>query len=168
MSKRIKILWALLICLSLFVPAVCSGDETQIFSQSVDPDALILLDLSNSMGCQPSDPADSGPPECGPYLPSTTKLGIAQQAIKKILDANGDGQINSTDEEILGIRIGYMRFFNCPEVDVDNTEPPGWDASGIIAYLQPTQPRALLYKTQFQAQTLPLFLTFSVFEYGLT
>ena len=35
MSKRIKILWVLLICHLVFLPAICSGDETQIFSQSV-------------------------------------------------------------------------------------------------------------------------------------
>ena len=44
-----KILWALILCHLLFIPGVCSADESDVFSYAVDPDALILLDLSGSM-----------------------------------------------------------------------------------------------------------------------
>lgn len=61
-SKMKKILWILAICYFIFIPGVCSGAETDIFLPAVNPDALIILDLSGSMGWSPA----------GQYLYSST------------------------------------------------------------------------------------------------
>ncbi|MCX8117006.1 MAG: PilC/PilY family type IV pilus protein [Desulfobacterota bacterium] len=42
-----------------------------------------------------------------------SRVEIAKRAIKSILDANDDGQITSRDQEILSMRMGYMRFYDC-------------------------------------------------------
>jgi Tfp pilus tip-associated adhesin PilY1 len=38
---------------------------------------------------------------------------IARRAIFNVLDDNGDGSINSLDDQSLGIRLGFMNFHNC-------------------------------------------------------
>ena len=131
MRKMIKTLWIVIVCQFLLIPGVCLGDEVAIFSISVDPDALILLDLSGSM--------DDDPTGNSCYTASCSKLAMAKNAIKAILDDNGDGVINSSDETSLAIRIGYMRFYNCQSDDtggsynngcnilrnaIPNTDPP--------------------------------------------
>lgn len=42
-----------------------------------------------------------------------SRLAIAKRAIFGILDDNQSGKINSQDESSLGIRFGYMRFYDC-------------------------------------------------------
>jgi Tfp pilus tip-associated adhesin PilY1 len=42
-----------------------------------------------------------------------SRVMIARSAIFKILDDNGDGTINTLDEQTLGIRLGFMSFYNC-------------------------------------------------------
>jgi hypothetical protein len=42
-----------------------------------------------------------------------SRLAIAKRSVFNILDDNNDGTINSTDETSLGVRLGYMRFYNC-------------------------------------------------------
>lgn len=105
MLKIKKIIWTLILCHFVFIPGVCFGDETDLFSYMVDPDALILLDLSGSMDQDPSGN------NC--WNSGCSKLAMAKNAIFAILDDNGDGTINSNDETSLRIRIGYMRFYNC-------------------------------------------------------
>jgi type IV pilus assembly protein PilY1 len=100
-----KILWALILCHLLFIPSVCFADETDLFSYSVSPDALILFDLSGSMDQDPSGN------NC--WSSGCSKLAMAKNAIFAILDDNNDGKIDSNDETSLRIRIGYMRFYNC-------------------------------------------------------
>ncbi len=185
-----KILWTLAICYFIFIPGVCSGDETDIFLPSVNPDALIILDISGSMGwtaagqnlysstcpsvtqCykNPGIPSYAGPyyntqqsgtslcaqsiynggkfgdtTACtGPfYIPASCvenencgdaysvtapsghpvncdKLSIAKRTIFSILDADGNGTINSADYNLLGIRFGYMHFLGCSGEDDGN------------------------------------------------
>ena len=42
-----------------------------------------------------------------------SRLDIAKRSIFNILDDNGDNTINTTDEGSLGVRLGYMRYYNC-------------------------------------------------------
>ena len=57
----------------------------------------------------------------GPYYTSSgtghttdcRRLWIAKRAIFNILDDNGDNTIKGTDEQVLNIRIGYMRLYDC-------------------------------------------------------
>ncbi len=64
-----------------------------------------------------SDPTCSGPfytDTANPaYTTDCSRLAIAKRAIFNILDENHDNIINSTDEQNLNIRFGYMRFYNC-------------------------------------------------------
>lgn len=42
-----------------------------------------------------------------------TRLAIAKRALFNVLDNDDNNVINSADSDSLGIRIGYMRFYNC-------------------------------------------------------
>lgn len=107
--KRIRVLWALIFCHFISIPAVCLGDETDIFSSAdLNPDALILLDLSASMNQNP----DGSGPLRGPAT-EDSKITLAKNAIKAILDVDHSGTIDAADESSLKIRIGYMRFYDC-------------------------------------------------------
>jgi hypothetical protein len=93
----------------LFISPVCYGDETDIFSMGGKTDVLIILDLSGSMSEDPSGNM------C--YTPGCSKREIAGEAIRQILDNNGDGVIDTSDENSLNVRMGYMRFYNCASPD---------------------------------------------------
>jgi type IV pilus assembly protein PilY1 len=112
-----KVIGALIFCHFIFVSGVCFGDEIDLFSYTVSPDALILLDLSGSMD---EDPQGNS---CG--TGACSKLAMAKDAIKAILDDNGDNTINSTDETSLKIRIGYMRYYNCMNDDTGGSYSSG-------------------------------------------
>jgi hypothetical protein len=101
----------------LFIPGLCRGDESDIFTVTAQPDVLILLDLSESMNLNPEGKY------C--YTRNCTRLAMAKAAIREILDANKDGQINSQDEQTLATRIGYMRFYNCKSDDTDGSYTKG-------------------------------------------
>jgi len=47
------------------------------------------------------------------YTTDCSRLEIAKRSIFDLLDDNDDGTINNDDETSLGIRMGYMRFYNC-------------------------------------------------------
>ena len=105
------------------------ADETALFTTSIPPDALIILDLSGSMDNNPAGSSNTwGNSSCnGTFYSSTgsghdtrcSKLDIAKRAIFAILDDNGDGTINSTDETSLGVRVGYMRYYNGDDTSGD-------------------------------------------------
>jgi hypothetical protein len=108
-----RFIFTLFITASLFLNAVQSdADDTELFTVSVSPDVLIVLDLSGSMNEDPTGQS------CN--TPGCTKLEIAKGAIEAILDDNKDGKINSTDEKNLGVRMGYMRFYQCSQEDSPN------------------------------------------------
>lgn len=118
MKKPFKtIFWILFLLLALSHPgmeawAVDDNDdpaEEVLFSSSLSPDVLLVLDLSGSMAWNAAGGgADSSHP---------SRLNIAKQAIFALLDYNGDGTINSTDSTGLNVRFGYMRFYNCSGED---------------------------------------------------
>jgi hypothetical protein len=142
------------------------GDDTDLFSVQIAPDALLLLDLSGSMAWTPaggtmyisstqwcqSDVAyyttsGSGHTQActidsngtipkwsttscsGPFYTSArtvsgvdyktdcSRLAIAKRAIFDLLDDTRDDQIKDDDQSSLGIRMGYMRFYNCSSDD---------------------------------------------------
>jgi hypothetical protein len=187
-----KVIGALILCHFIIIPGFCLGDETDIFMPVVNPDALIILDISGSMGwtaagqnlysstcpsitqCykNPGIPSYAGPyyatqqsgtsacaqsiynggkfaaatdTNCaGPfYIPASCvenencgdaysvtapsgyplrcdRLSIAKRTIFSILDADGNGTINSADYNLLGIRFGYMHFLGCSGEDDSN------------------------------------------------
>jgi len=129
-------------CLSLFILLAASffagkalatappSDESALFTNSNSPDALILLDLSGSMEWNPAGGTNIyGNSSCSGsfysystagYTTDCSRLAIAKRSIFKILDDTGNGTIDSQDEGSLGVRMGYMRFYNCSGDDTGN------------------------------------------------
>ncbi|HOX14702.1 MAG TPA: PilC/PilY family type IV pilus protein [Smithellaceae bacterium] len=125
-----------------------AGGEEALFTTSVAPDALILLDLSGSMAWNPAggDKPYGSSPSCtadttkctgsgcsGGFCGSSktnckddcSRLAIAKRAIFNVLDDNNDNKINSSDEGSLGVRIGYMQFYNCNSDETDGSYTSG-------------------------------------------
>lgn len=119
-------------------------DEEALFTTTTAPDALILFDLSGSMlwnpagddnpyGASTACVADTthctGSGCTGGFCGSSksgcnidcSRLTIAKRVVFSILDDNNDNTINSTDEGSLGVRIGYMRFYNCDSSSEENS-----------------------------------------------
>src|ERR1035437_4855566 len=134
---KIKFYIVLIIILNLIVSIKVFADDTATFS-SVAPDALIVLDLSSSMSWNPPGGSNGdglnnkiwGNSSCSNATnddfcaskdtnnsncnTDCSRITIAKNAIKGILDDNHDGSVTSPDDDnSLGIRIGYMRFYNC-------------------------------------------------------
>ena len=111
--------------------APIAGEEA-LFTNSTSPDALILLDLSGSMLWNPAGGTNTyGNTSCSGttfyehsttgYTTSCSRLAIAKRSIFKILDDTGNGTIDSQDEGSLGIRMGYMRYYNCSDSSEEQT-----------------------------------------------
>jgi len=146
--KYLLYLTALLVLawgLSLSPPAGATqppAGEEALFTSSVAPDALIVLDLSGSMDWNPAGKSETyGASNCAAnttYCSGTgcsdgfcsssktncatncSRLAIAKRSLFSLLDDNNDNTINSADEGSLNVRIGYMRFYNCSSDDTGN------------------------------------------------
>lgn len=111
------------------------SDETALFTNSTSPDALIVLDLSGSMDWNPAGGTNIyGNSSCNGtfysssrtgYTTDCSRLAIAKRSIFNILDDNGDGTINSQDEGSLGVRVGFMQFYNCNSDDTSDDYTSG-------------------------------------------
>lgn len=136
--NKIKLSFWLLAFLAgiLLQTAVTQADETALFTTSVAPDALILLDLSGSMDQNPAGGSNTwGDATCaGPTFYSSSgsghttacsKLAIAKRSIFDLLDDNNSGTIDSQDEASLGVRVGYMRYYNCSDDDTGGNYSSG-------------------------------------------
>ena len=99
-----------------------ANDEQDTFGGAA-PDVLIILDLSGSMEwnpaggtniyAAPTDTACAGPfysTSDGGTRINCSRVAIARRALFSVMDANNDGKIDSGDESVLNVRIGYMRF----------------------------------------------------------
>ncbi|TRZ75638.1 MAG: hypothetical protein D4R93_04625, partial [Deltaproteobacteria bacterium] len=118
------------------VAATPAAGEEALFTNSTQPDALIVLDLSGSMDWNPAGGNDVyGNSACSGttfysssgsgHTTNCSRLNIAKRSIFSLLDDNNDGTINSTDETSLGVRVGYMRFYNCSADDTGNDYTSG-------------------------------------------
>lgn len=128
-----------MLCLFVFTGrAVATAPETgeeALFTNSTQPDALILLDLSGSMDWNPAGGSDVyGNSSCsGTFYSSSgtghttncSRLNISKRAIFDLLDDDDNNTINSSDETSLGVRIGYMRFYNCSSDDTSDSYTSG-------------------------------------------
>ncbi|PKN50759.1 MAG: hypothetical protein CVU55_15355 [Deltaproteobacteria bacterium HGW-Deltaproteobacteria-13] len=102
-------------------------DEAALFTSSLAPDALLILDFSGSMDYNPAGGNDPyGNSSCsgtfyssssGDHTTDCRRIAIAKRAVFGILDDNGDNRITAADETSLGVRIGYMRFYNGNDQD---------------------------------------------------
>ncbi len=76
----------------------------------------------------------------GPFYKSNTpgsghetncsRIAIAKRAVFNLLDDNQDGVIDSRDETSLGIRLGYMRFYNATADDTAGDYNSGYNRLG--------------------------------------
>jgi len=135
LKKIFTVIFILILCLTGGILRADDTDEEALFTNSVAPDALLLLDLSGSMDDNPNgtsyiygsstsciaDTTNCKGTNCSNGFCSSTKtscstdcrkLTIAKRAIFSILDDTGDNVINADDEASLAVRIGYMRFYN--------------------------------------------------------
>jgi hypothetical protein len=69
--------------------------------------------------------ACSVPCTSGGCTKNCSRIAIAKRSIFNILDDNNDNIINSSDETSLGVRLGYMRFYNCSADDTGNSYTSG-------------------------------------------
>ena len=139
MKKTIKttcLILFVLLAVSLFAgnvsaTAPTTGEEA-LFTNSTSPDALILLDLSGSMLWNPAGGDNIyGNASCSGttfyehsttgYTTNCSRLAIAKRSIFKILDDTGNGTVDSQDEGSLGVRMGYMRYYNCSDSSEEQT-----------------------------------------------
>lgn len=136
MTRKIIVLLVILTFLALSAEASRASDE-DLFMTVTIPDALIILDLSGSMAWNPAGGTKIyGVSTCipdttncsgyyyncsGGYCGSSktncstncSRIAIAKRAIFDLLDDDNDGSITSADITSLGIRIGFMRYYNC-------------------------------------------------------
>ena len=105
--KRPALLILVLISILITGNRPYAGDA-EIFSTSIPPDTLILLDLSGSMNWDPSGNVAAYPDR---------KIDMARKAIFAVLDHNADRKIDADDEKNLNIRFGYMRFWDSSSND---------------------------------------------------
>ncbi len=108
---------------------VWGGDTDDLFTLTLRPNVLLLMDGSGSM-----DDTDGGKytveygidlngngnvqctsgvkDECVSDLDvdgvDNTRNDVALSVVLDLLDANGDGQVDSADEAALGVRLGFM------------------------------------------------------------
>ncbi|HOC60321.1 MAG TPA: PilC/PilY family type IV pilus protein [Smithellaceae bacterium] len=54
-----------------------------------------------------------------------SRLNIAKRSAFNILDDNADGSITTADEGSLGVRLGYMRYYDCSDDDTGNSYTSG-------------------------------------------
>lgn len=125
-KAKLKYWLYLIVCLFFLtgVPAAQATSEEDLFNTQNDPDALIVLDLSGSMKDNPIGGSNRyGLDDCSGEVFSDTKaddyqtdcrrVDIAKRVIAKILDENDSSTITSADRTSMGVRFGYMRFYNC-------------------------------------------------------
>ncbi len=128
--------------------APAEGEEA-LFTNTTSPDALILIDLSGSMDWNPAGgDRKYGISSCAASTASCctstaaeengfcsssktncdtncSRLAIAKRSLFDLLDDNDDNTINSSDEGSLGVRIGYMRFYDCNSDDTSDDYTSG-------------------------------------------
>jgi outer membrane protein assembly factor BamB len=47
------------------------------------------------------------------FTTDCSRVSVAKRALKKILDADNSGTVTDADQDILSMRLGYMRYYNC-------------------------------------------------------
>ncbi|MEN6317787.1 MAG: PilC/PilY family type IV pilus protein [Syntrophaceae bacterium] len=151
-TKILALLLCVTLCI-VSLPGVASAvtpatGEEALFTTSTAPDVLILLDLSGSMAWNPAgddkpwghgssctaDTTNCAGTGCtGGFCGSSktgcdvdcSRLAIAKRSLFDILDDNDDNTITGADETSLGVRIGYMRYYNCGSDETDGDYTSG-------------------------------------------
>ncbi|MGQ9647446.1 MAG: pilus assembly protein [Thermodesulfobacteriota bacterium] len=111
-------------CKTVYCTKNCNTDgpfyptKTGDYTKQVKADIDMILPNWSGSDKPPiyGNSACSGPfyktPRAG-YTRDCRRITIAKEAIKKILDGDGDGTVEAEDQNKLHMRFGYMRFFGC-------------------------------------------------------
>ena len=101
----------------------CNYDCSGGFCATAKPGCDIDLSSSRCSGgfCQDNTQSDCNV-DC-------SKLAIAKRSIYSFLDDNNDGQITVADKTSLGVRMGYMRFYNCSSSSQETGSSPTYNYS---------------------------------------
>lgn len=96
----------------------CFWDDTKFFTTAVKPNVFLLLDRSGSMCWAPSEnyyPCADGYSSANctrnGYGP-TSKVHLAVDAIRTILDADTNGVVEDRDSLALNVRLGYGHYID--------------------------------------------------------
>ncbi|MFQ5657898.1 MAG: hypothetical protein ACE5G5_10180 [Candidatus Methylomirabilales bacterium] len=128
----------LLLAVLLIQPSgvVWGGDTDDLFTLTLRPNVLILMDGSGSM-----DDTDGGKytgsyciqwdeDVCDQYASdldvdgiANTRNDVALSVVLDLLDANGDGQVDSADEAALGVRLGLMYYTSGGDSNKEDARP---------------------------------------------
>ncbi|HAJ28195.1 MAG TPA: hypothetical protein DCG53_13300, partial [Syntrophus sp. (in: bacteria)] len=139
MSRKMIILISIVMYLSVFTGISRATDE-DLFVTVTTPDTLIILDLSGSMAWSPSGSSSKtwANSTCTANWDSDSgtghdtrcrKIDIAKRALFDILDDDNTNTITSADVSSLGMRIGFMRYYNCNSTSATKAYT---DSSGCI------------------------------------
>lgn len=96
----------------VFVPLCGWADESDIYTANVNPHVLIILDMSSSMTWKLDGTRTNHDSE--------KRITMAKNAIKAVLDADGNDEIKQDDQDALKIDFGYMKFEGCKSTNLDS------------------------------------------------
>jgi len=123
-----KTLTLLVVSLLVLAPGGTQADTDDLFALSVRPNVLILIDGSGSMNNTDSGKysvvygvdlnqdgtTDCPGAECVADLDvdgiDSARNDVALQVVLDLLDANKDGVVDSKDEDVLAMRLGFMYY----------------------------------------------------------
>jgi len=101
---------------TLYVEGIDCSIDGPFYATSASGHTTACGNLSQTDGPIYGDAQCGGPfyKTSGPgHTIDCRRLAIAKRAIFAVFDDNSDNKINIQDEKSLGIRAGYMRFYNC-------------------------------------------------------
>jgi len=100
MGKGIKFMLASILCLLILIPGISRADESDLFTMVVDPDALLVLDLSGSMGSPPPGDWGYSNAKSGSYCSGDKLYGTPTGSYNKYCE--NDGYVYADSEECTG------------------------------------------------------------------
>ncbi|MFQ5803138.1 MAG: pilus assembly protein [Candidatus Methylomirabilales bacterium] len=136
-----KALTLLVVALLIQAPGVARGDTDDLIVLGLKSNVLILMDGSGSMNDADGGKYDvsygvdlngDGNTECpGNECVSdldvdgndNTRNDVALKVVLDLLDANGDGLVDATDEAILGVRLGLMYYTSGGDSNKNDARP---------------------------------------------
>ncbi len=86
------------------------GESTTGYSKACTIDAYGTVPRYSNASC--SGPFYRTNDNAG-YTTNCSRLAIAKRALFDVMDDNDSGTINRDDETSLGVRLGYMRYYDC-------------------------------------------------------
>lgn len=96
--------------LALLLPAIAQAQAPLPKAEGREPGILFVVDRSGSMNECDAGPATSGNANCNAGVHKYTRMRALQVSLRSLLDANGDGSVDASDEQILGFKMGFAAY----------------------------------------------------------